>query len=116
MKSICSRMERDTSRSQSVDNLFNVKRPEPLFTELDRQMRRIAYAARENSKDPSTKVGAVVYDDRGLIGSGFNRFPNGTPAPFWEDCKLKYAHIIHAEVVALLDAGRSARGCSMGST
>jgi dCMP deaminase len=79
-------------------------------------MRRIAYAARENSKDPSTRVGAVVYDDRGLVGSGFNRFPNGTPTMFWEDRKLKYAMVIHAEAVALIDAGRSARGCSLGTT
>lgn len=64
------------------------------------------------SKDPSTKVGAVLVRANNSIGSsGFNGFPPGTdddPA-LYADRIYKLAHVIHAEVNALEFADRETR-------
>ena len=60
------------------------------------------------SKDPSTKVGAVlVRPDRTIVSTGYNGFPRGC-----NDCKAtyanreqKYARVVHAELNAILMAG-----------
>jgi dCMP deaminase len=68
------------------------------------------------SKDPSTKVGAVVVDeDRRVVSLGYNGLPRGV-----EDSQdrlmnrdLKYKLIVHAERNALLFARGSIKGCSI---
>ena len=54
------------------------------------------------SKDPSTKVGAVAVRGGKILGTGFNRFPPGHPdhPAMYADRAYKYAHILHAEKVA----------------
>ena len=57
------------------------------------------------SKDPSTKVGAVVADDRHqVLSMGYNGFPAGMRdnVDLYEDRPTKYSRIIHAEMNALL--------------
>lgn len=66
------------------------------------------------SKDPSTKVGAVLVKDRKEQGTGFNGFPPGIA----DDDRLlhtstKYPIIIHGEMNALLDAGLNAKGSTL---
>lgn len=67
------------------------------------------------SLDPSTKVGAVIVDDKKrIISVGFNGFPRGIA----DDARLndkteKYEHIIHAEINALTFAQRSLDGCTL---
>jgi len=73
-----------------------------------------AKLASMQSKDPSTKVGAVLVRGRRVVGTGFNGFPCGIA----DDDRLnlrteKYELIIHAEMNALLDAGKDARGCTL---
>lgn len=63
------------------------------------------------SKDPSTQVGAVMMRDRRVVGTGFNGFPPGVA----DDARLhdreeKYELVVHAEMNAILQAGRVARG------
>lgn len=64
------------------------------------------------SKDPSTKVGAVLVKDKRIISTGYN----GLPASIEDDPKIlndrreKYRYIIHAEENALLQC--SAHGIS----
>lgn len=62
----------------------------------------IAQGVSLQSKDPSTKVGAVAVRGGEILGTGFNRFPDGHPdGPAWyADRTYKYAHILHAEKVA----------------
>lgn len=71
------------------------------------------------SRDPSTKVGAVIVDqDRRVVSVGFNGFPKGmddSPERY-VDREFKYAHIIHAERNALLFASRDVRGCTVYTT
>lgn len=56
------------------------------------------------SKDPSTKVGAVVVNREGfMVATGYNGFPAGhTDDPeLYTNREYKYANIIHAEANAL---------------
>lgn len=67
----------------------------------------LALHAATGSPDPSTKVGAVVTTNDGVIcGGGFNDFPPGVPKEWWGIRSLKYKAVVHAEVNAILEAGR----------
>ena len=70
------------------------------------------------SKDPSSKVGAVIVTpDRQIVSAGFNGFPRGVRDDerlFDRDTKLKL--IVHAEMNAILAAanlGIRVQGCTM---
>lgn len=65
--------------------------------------------ASNRSKDPSTKVGAGIYDpENGGLFLGYNGFPKGWPdsKEYWET-DTKYSLVIHAEVNAVSKALRS---------
>lgn len=59
------------------------------------------------SKDPSTKVGAVVVQNRKVVGTGYNGFPQGVndDPERYLNRELKYALTVHAEINAILQAG-----------
>ena len=67
----------------------------------------------EWSKDPSTKVGAVIADENNrIISLGYNGFPAGIE----DNCRLenredKYKIIVHAECNALLFSNRDVENC-----
>lgn len=71
------------------------------------------------SKDPSTKVGAVIVENGNRIVSlGFNGFPQGMP-DLEENLfnrEEKYARVIHAETNAMLFAGARTKGATIYST
>ena len=64
------------------------------------------------SKDPSTKVGAIITDGIKIVSLGFNGLPQQTKdyPQILDIRKIKYKHIIHAEVNAILTAQRSLEG------
>ena len=68
------------------------------------------------SKDPSTKVGAVIVDALNrVVSQGFNGFAKSikdTRARLSDRAK-KYPMVIHAELNAILFAQRSLRGCTI---
>lgn len=80
----------------------------------DKRFLELAKLVSSWSKDPSSKVGAVVVDDKNRIVSvGFNGFPMGV-----EDTEerlnkreLKYELIVHAEANAILCSPKSVSGC-----
>jgi len=77
--------------------------------EQDRHMLWLAKSVgMEQSKDTSTKVGAIILDDHGaVVGAGVNNFPNGiaaTPERL-ADRTIKYELVLHAEIAAIIDAG-----------
>lgn len=75
-----------------------------------------ARAARRGSKDPSTRVGAVIYrEDRRIASTGFNGLPKGIPDTDANllDRERKYKRIIHAEVNAIDNATDSLVGCGI---
>lgn len=71
------------------------------------------------SKDPSTGVGAVIVDEkRRVVALGYNGFPRGvedSPERL-NDRPTKYAHVVHAELNAILNARGSVEGCTLYST
>ena len=70
----------------------------------------------EWSKDPSTKVGAVIANkDNKVISIGYNGLPSRVPdSPEILDNRFeKYKYIIHAETNAILTATSSVKGCTV---
>jgi len=67
------------------------------------------------SKDPSTKVGAVITDDRRIISVGYNGFPEGVldSAERYSNREIKYKYMVHAERNALLFANTSVKGMTL---
>ena len=66
------------------------------------------------SKDPSTKVGAVIVNPKNIVvGMGYNGFPRGVydDEERYADRETKYKYVVHAEVNAVLNASQSVRGC-----
>lgn len=71
--------------------------------------------ALRKSKDPSTKVAAIIVrPDRSIVSMGYNGFPRGVK----DDDRLnhrtqKYPRVVHAEDNALLTARESLQDCSI---
>lgn len=68
------------------------------------------------SKDPSTRIGAVIVDkQKRIVSTGYNGFPQGMEddPELLRDRAQKYARIIHAEMNAILFAGHQARGSTL---
>jgi dCMP deaminase len=72
------------------------------------------------SKDPSTKVGAVlVNSEREIISTGYNGFPRRMDENSFAVNEQKNLFTIHAEINAIYNAarlGRGAMGCALFST
>lgn len=75
----------------------------------DNHFLRLAQVHAEMSKDPSTKVGAVIVGpDREVRSAGFNGFPRlicDTPERL-HDRETKLSLVVHAECNALVQAAR----------
>ncbi len=82
----------------------------------DRRFLELAKFYSSFSKDPSTKVGAVlVKDGNRVVGLGYNGFPRGvvdSPERL-DNREIKYAMVVHAEANAILMAGDKAKGASL---
>lgn len=88
------------------------------MTKQERWDRRFLALAKEVStwsKDPSTKVGAVLVRDGKVQGIGFNGFPRGVEdsPERYEYRDIKYPMVVHAEANAILQAGYDAAGCDL---
>lgn len=77
---------------------------------------RLANEVASWSKDPSTKVGAVIVgDNKQIISQGYNGFPRGVDdkPERYNNRELKYKMVVHAEMNAILNAlynGSSVKG------
>lgn len=68
------------------------------------------------SKDPSSKIGAVIVDKNNrIISTGYNGLACGVndTKKRYNDRSLKYAMILHAEENAILFAKQDLSGCSL---
>lgn len=71
------------------------------------------------SKDPSTKVGAVIFDDkRRLVSAGYNGLPRGVSdtSERLQDRETKYKMILHAERNAMAFATAPLEGSTLFCT
>jgi dCMP deaminase len=66
------------------------------------------YLVAEKSRDPCTKIGAVLVKDKHIISSGFNGFPIGVEdLPYrYNDREIKYSFVVHSEHNAILSCAR----------
>lgn len=82
----------------------------------DQRFLRLAAHVSQWSKDPSTKVGAVIIDRMNRVVSlGYNGFPRGVPdnTKQLSDRDEKYPRTIHAEVNAILFANTALEGMTL---
>lgn len=81
----------------------------PYLNHWDNRFIRIAEEVKTWSKDPGTKVGAVIVDDRRILSTGYNGFPQNLSDDLSRynnrDYKLKIT--VHAEVNAILNAAKN---------
>lgn len=65
---------------------------------------QIAKVVARRSKDPHTKVGAVLVKDGHVLGIGYNGEPRGFTLDFDWNSTEKYKYVIHAEMNAIANA------------
>lgn len=85
------------------------------MADWDRRFIDLADHIAQWSKDPSTKVGAVITDDKNrIISVGYNGVPRGVnETRANESREIKLLRTIHAEENALHFANRDVTGCRM---
>jgi dCMP deaminase len=84
----------------------------------------VALLSAQRSKDPSTRVGACIINDRKrIVGIGYNGLPIGCPDDVfpWDRegdfLDTKYPYVCHAELNAILNAiSTDLAGCSIYTT
>ena len=82
-----------------------------ILKKWDLRFLEMARNAASWSKDPSTKVGAIIVDDdKRVISVGYNGFPKGVrDDERLDDRQEKYKIIVHAERNALLFANTNVK-------
>lgn len=87
--------------------------PAAAFTHWDRRFNDLARFVAQWSKDPSTRVGAVIVGDMNrIVSTGFNGLPAGVEDTVerLNDRELKYQMIVHAERNAIISARQNVAG------
>jgi len=87
-----------------------------MSSKWDRRFLDLAASIAQWSKDPSTKVGAVIVDEQlRIVSTGYNGFPQGVvdSPERYEDRDTKYRMVLHGEVNAILFAKRDLAGCTL---
>lgn len=82
----------------------------------DRRFLELAAHVAGWSKDPSTKVGAVIVrPDRTIVSLGFNGFPRGVQDldERYAERQTKYSLIVHGELNAILTAREPLHGTTL---
>jgi dCMP deaminase len=80
-----------------------------------RNMLSLAMLYATFSKDPSTGIGCVIFDDKWrIVGGGCNGLSRNSSdsAEILHNRDKKYPRVIHAEENALYNAAKSVEGCS----
>lgn len=85
----------------------------------DKRFFELALHVAEWSRDPKTKVGAVIVNEhKQVVSLGFNGFPRGIfdREDRYQDRDTKYMFVAHAERNALDNAFVDTRGCTLYTT
>jgi len=88
-------IETELEKQQSLENT------RPAWNDM---FMRIAEIVATRSKDPHTKVGAVIVKDNHILGIGYNAEPKGFAYNFDWNSKEKYDYVIHAELNAIANS------------
>ena len=75
---------------------------------FDELFMKMVYLTALKSKDPSTKIGAVIVKDNRIISTGYNGFPIGVNdlTERYNNRETKYKFVVHAEHNSILAAAR----------
>lgn len=81
----------------------------PHLSKWDTRFLRIAEEVRLWSKDPGTKVGCVLVNDRRILSTGYNGFPTSISDDLerYIDRDFKLSITVHAEKNAILNAAKN---------
>jgi len=81
----------------------------PHLSKWDRRFLRIAEEVRLWSKDPGTKVGCVLVNERRIISTGYNGFPQTISDDLdrYIDRDYKLSVTVHSEANAILNAAKN---------
>ena len=81
----------------------------PHISRWDVRFLRIAEEVRFWSKDPGTKVGCVLVNDRRILSTGYNGFPSTISDDLerYIDREYKLSVTVHAEANAILNAAKN---------
>jgi len=81
----------------------------PHLSNWDRRFLRIAEEVKTWSKDPGTKVGCVLVNDRRILSTGYNGFPSSISDDIerYANREYKLRVTIHAESNAILNAAKN---------
>ena len=81
----------------------------PHLSKWDRRFLRIAEEVRLWSKDPGTKVGCVLVNERRILSTGYNGFPQTISDDLdrYIDREYKLSVTVHAEANAILNAAKN---------
>lgn len=86
------------------------------YRKWDKRFLEMASLVASWSKDPSTKVGAVIVrPNKTIVSVGYNGFPRGTrdTGALYQDRPTKLMRTVHAEVNAILTAGQPIKNCTL---
>lgn len=91
---------------------------EYLPTKWDYRFMEMAHLISGWSKDPSTKVGAVIVRSNEVLSMGFNGFPSmmTDSSELLNDRPKKYARTVHAEMNAVLRLSKRSLGMRIYTT
>lgn len=92
--------------AENIAAEYQSKLARPTWNEL---FMDIAKLTAKRSKDPHTKVGAVLVKDNHILGLGYNGEPRDFSYDFDWHSSEKYDYVIHAEMNAIANA------CSIGA-
>lgn len=73
----------------------------------------VARTVAKRSKDPHTKVGAVLVKNNCILATGYNGDPRGFSYEFDWSSEEKYDYVIHAEMNAIANAVYNGAGDSI---
>lgn len=78
------------------------------ITDWDEFFMRHVYLAATKSKDPRTRIGAILVKDKHIVSSGYNGFGRGVKdlKERYEDRETKYSYICHAEFNSVLQCAK----------
>ena len=87
--------------AENIAAEYQAKLSRPTWNEL---FMDIAKLTAKRSKDPHTKVGAVLVKDNHILGIGYNGEPRDFSYDFDWHSSEKYDYVIHAEMNAIANA------------
>lgn len=100
----CEYMQKFYKTMEEIDKDNEIAQQQKLRPTWHDMYMQIAEVVAQRSKDPHTKVGAVIVKDFHILGIGYNAEPKGFAYNFDWNSSEKYDYVIHAELNAIANS------------